>query len=307
MVLRKYYSQLRKKQTEEKCRNNESKRRQTTPKSIVVNGVTYLLNNSPIVQRLGNVPIFSMNRPILAAVQRPVIYTDMSDPTDCVVTVSPPSAAAHGHQVIKPILSARAIQAATPVATLRANQAVTTIAPARPNLVDTSTLASHARTSQAVTPIVAARADIQIATTTASLSFLNIRPSVNNPTATVRRPAVPSDHEFLTNSFANHPKNLATGEELPSTSHGNDGNSSKGRLKWLEADVFRLIDIWKELNGKPKYRQIGKPYAFGIAIELAKDGGPRYSGSQIHVKYKNLVQKFKQLRDKEIHGNSTMF
>lgn len=30
---------------------------------------------------------------------------------------------------------------------------------------------------------------------------------------------------------------------------------------------------------------------------MAKDGGPRYSGSQIHVKYKNLVQKFKLLRD----------
>ena len=82
---------------------------------------------------------------------------------DCVVTVSPPSAAAHGHQVIKPIVAAR------------------------PNLVDTSTLASHgnlygrpiilaardieiatsifaARKSQAVTPIVAARA-VRLAST----------------------------------------------------------------------------------------------------------------------------------------------
>ncbi|KAK4028811.1 hypothetical protein OUZ56_021829 [Daphnia magna] len=80
----------------------EQRRRQTTPKSIVVNGVTYLLNNSPIMQRLGNGPILS--RPILAAVQRPMISTDMSDHTDCVVTVSP--ASAHGHQVIKPIVAA---------------------------------------------------------------------------------------------------------------------------------------------------------------------------------------------------------
>ncbi|KZR99198.1 Uncharacterized protein APZ42_005039, partial [Daphnia magna] len=38
------------------------------------------------------------------------------------------------------------------------------------------------------------------------------RPSVNNPTGNVRRPAVPSDHEFLTNSYGHHPKNFASGE-----------------------------------------------------------------------------------------------
>jgi hypothetical protein len=30
----------------------EQRRRQTKPKSIVVNGMTYLLNNSPIVQSI---------------------------------------------------------------------------------------------------------------------------------------------------------------------------------------------------------------------------------------------------------------
>ncbi|KZR97589.1 Uncharacterized protein APZ42_007445, partial [Daphnia magna] len=100
-------------------------------------------------------------------------------------------------------------------------------------------------------------------------------PSVNNPTGNWRR--------------------QETIIELPSTSHANDGNSSKSRLVWLEADVFRLISIWREFNEKPKYRQIGKTLSLwsDIAIELAKDGGPRYSGSQIHIKYKNLVQKYK--------------
>ncbi|KAK4028812.1 hypothetical protein OUZ56_021830 [Daphnia magna] len=174
--------------------------------------------------------------------------------------------AARAIEIATSIFAAHASQAATPLATLPANQAVTSIAAARPNQVDTPTIVSHARASQAVTPIVAARAvqlastlqlrnilkvpnnhDIQIATTTASLSFLNIRPSVHNPT------------------------------ELPSTSHANDGNSSKSRLIWLEADVFRLISIWREFNEKPKYRQIGK------TLSLWSD--------------KNLVQKYKQLRD----------
>ena len=40
--------------------------------------------------------------------------------------------------------------------------------------------------------------------------------------------------------------------KLPSTSHVIAENSSKGRLAWLEADVFQLINIWKEFNGKSK-------------------------------------------------------
>nr|CAH0102682.1 unnamed protein product [Daphnia galeata] len=319
---------------------SEQQRRRQTPKSIVVNGVTYLLNNTPTVQRLGNVPILSMNRPIITSAKLPVISNGMTGHT-----VSPPSVVPHGqvsksiveacaNKVGSPILAARASEAVTPVAVVRAHKAVTPILAARASQVDTVSLPSHgnlharpllaplaieivtlisaARASQAVTPLSAHvvqvtnplqvrnivkapnNHDIYVATTTASFSFLNIRPPVNNPTDNVRRPAVPSEHEFLTNSYENLPNNLT---ELPATSHVSSENVSKGRLAWLEKDVFQLINIWKEFHEKSKYRQVGKALSLWSDVKLAKDGGPRYSGSQIHAKYKNLVQKYKKIRD----------
>jgi hypothetical protein len=47
-------------------------------------------------------------------------------------------------------------------------------------------------------------------------------------------------------------------KELPATSHVSSENVSKGRLAWLEKDVFQLINIWKEFHEKSKYRQVGK-------------------------------------------------
>ena len=119
-----------------------------------------------------------------------------------------------------PILAARASEAVTPVAVVRAHKAFTPILAARASQVDTVSLPSHgnlhvrpflaplaieivtlvARASQAVTPLSAHvvqvtnplqvrnivkapnNHDIYVATTTASFSFLNIRPPVNNPT-----------------------------------------------------------------------------------------------------------------------------
>jgi hypothetical protein len=126
------------------------------------------------------------------------------------------------NEVGSPILAARASEAVTPVAVVRAHKAVTPILAARASQVDTVSLPSHgnlhvrpllaplgieivtlisaARASQAVTPLSAHvvqvtnplqvrnivkapnNHDIYVATTTASFSFLNIRPPVNNPT-----------------------------------------------------------------------------------------------------------------------------